>query len=210
MPKKEPIMNVIICCGGRLQKEHELAKFTTQKANLLLVTGETIIQRAVRILKGEGITDILVPYTGMKPKVKGVTFRKVIPKYLLQATVYQCRDKINNTLLIEGDVVFERRSLKEILAIKFDEFLYIKSYMFLVKPKGNIKLQQLYKKDAKRYQIGGWAAGHRFEDLSRALEKEFSCKVVEHKCKTTFIGDIDDLWELNWVNGLLKKEVIEK
>jgi len=161
-------MNAVILCGGSqehgltLKEEiedryhpsiseipwrfedhgHQVQKFQT-KANFSLGK-ETIIQRTVRLLREQNITDITVAYTYDKPDVSGVSFRKVEYRGGAVSTILQCQDLIEETIIILGDAVFSRKALEEILRQSFEGILIALSYMILTKPAGAKHLRKFF------------------------------------------------------------------
>jgi len=213
-------INILICSGGKLGTsgvEFEHSEGVTQKSDLSL-GAETVIERMVRLLKKKGLTNITVAYTNEKPKVKGTTFRKVIYKPLLQSTVYQCRDLINNTIIIEGDTVWEEGFLDDILSQDFEDCMYVLLNLFIVKPSGTRKMQQMYIKLKSKFEKGGWSkgphgtkggAGHRFADIELPLTTEFNCKVKRYFSKYR-IGDVDKPQDLAFWRKYLKEKEYSK
>lgn len=213
-------MNVLICCGGKLGTygaEFEHKEGITQKSDLSLGP-ETVIERMVRLLKKKGLIDITVAYTDEKPKITGVKFRKVIYKPLLQSTVYQCRDLINNTMIIEGDTVWELGFLNNIIFQDFEDCMYILLNIFMINPSGAKKMHQMYKKLRTKFEKGGWSkgphgtkggAGHRFGDLELPLTTEFNCKVKRYFSRYR-VGDIDRPKDLAFWRKYLKEKEYSK
>lgn len=151
-------MNAIILCGGSqghgLASKEEIKdliseqKFQT-KANFSLGK-ETIIQRMVRLLHEQNITDITVAYTYDKPIVSGVSFRRVEYRGGTLSTILQCQDLIKETMIILGDAVFSRKALEEILRQSFDGILIVLNYIYLIKPSGAKYLRLFFD------EAGGW------------------------------------------------------
>ena len=105
------------------------------KANFSLGK-ETVIQRMVRLLHEQNITDITVAYTYDKQIISGVSFRRVEYRYGSLSTILQCLDLIDETMIILGDAVFSRMALEEVLRQRFDGILIALDWMTLTKPTG--------------------------------------------------------------------------
>jgi hypothetical protein len=175
-------MNAIILCGGSqghgltLKEEiedryhpsiseipwrfeehgHQEREFKT-KADFSLGK-ETIIQRTVRLLQEQNITDITVAWTYAKPVVSGVSFRKVEYRGGAVSTILQCQDLIEETIIVLGDAVFSREALEEILRQSFNGILIALSYMILTKPAGAKRLKQFF--DRAKEKIMGEKLGY--------------------------------------------------
>jgi hypothetical protein len=96
------------------------------------------------MLREAGITDITVAYTYEKPEVNSVDLRQVKYRKGAFSTIYQCRDLIDETLIIYGDSVFSEATLKDVLRQDFDEILIVMNHMILTKPQGATLLQVFF------------------------------------------------------------------
>ncbi|MBA7489846.1 hypothetical protein ES702_00380 [subsurface metagenome] len=175
------------------------------KCNIKLLK-ETIGQRMVRMFKEQGLTDITVAYSFDKPKIEGVSFRKVEYVRGRLSTVYQCRDLISDTLIASGDLVFSEQALKEILEQEYDEILWAMEMMVLVKPKGAELLKSYFKENTWEFKFSThW---HKFECrhffVTLFHREEYFKGHVKFFVGSHFAGDVDHPGRLKKFRDLVK------
>ena len=107
-------MNVVIFAAGRGERYKE----TTRQINILTkclikLNGETVLERQIRLLKKNGLTDITVVVPLNFPQEKyNVKYRIIdVPSSETSVTwtMQHCLDLIHDTFILCGDVVFNRK-----------------------------------------------------------------------------------------------------
>jgi len=117
-------MNVVVCSAGKASRY----KTPILTKGLVQLNGENILQRQIRLLKKNGLTDITVLVPPHFPTENyNVKFKVYdVPDDTEETwTLNQCLDVINETFVLLGDVVFTENTLKEILNAKFENVLFI-------------------------------------------------------------------------------------
>ena len=226
-------MNAIILCGGSRVGEGlrrggsesleavEKQRKTFRTKGTYNVGHETIIQRATRMLHENGITDITVAYTYEKPEVEGTSFRQVKYRKGAFSTIYQCRDLIDETLIIYGDSVFSEATLKDVLRQNFDEILIVMNHMILTNPKGATILQNFFDEYGERIMAEELGSSQHFlfapfmlypifRNHFRLFVSRYFITDCDHEGKRALIIDIiknhlDKGKEPDWLGGWQKR-----
>lgn len=135
-------MNVLILAAGegqRLAREIHAPNLKFSKP-LLLINGETIIERQIRILKTLGLNNITVvlssnsSYKRLTKEIEDHLKSKEVKFFYIEHpfdgtekcwTLFNCKDLFGETLILLGDVIFTEETLMEILNKSFEDILFI-------------------------------------------------------------------------------------
>lgn len=202
-------MNVIIPAAGR-----GIRLKGTYKPNIQLgPKGETIIHRHVRLLKGEKINDILVAFSDYdQPLQSGadqrhVTYRNGVLNTILQMSVHFTED----TLILLGDLVFKRDTLREILRFPKSRFA---SYFFTNPASKLLEIAGLRFNSEGGHQFRDWLLVNQYKietdkyiDLKKLHHIPTSFYTANHHIRG-WIMDVDDYDQLKYLLNSVKRRII--
>jgi len=126
-------MNVIVLVAGKGTRFNDSApdEYKILTKCLLRLNGETILDRQIRLLYKEGLTDITLVVSPEFPQqnYKAKYLVDVLPHYSTSATwsLKKCVNlfRENGTLIMMGDVVFTEETLKEVLSIPYNNLMFV-------------------------------------------------------------------------------------
>jgi len=205
---------LILCAGLLLPRGRTLFKERNLIKALWNVGGERLIDRQIRLLRNEGITDITIIYSertkNIVNQVKGVKFFKIEKGKNRYDDMFRTRQLFEKgTMILLGDIFFTREKLQEILSIPVRDILWI--YVLRKKPNYPTKYQV----------IGGWEficltmnkIGAKWLCNSKgilnphSLSKHFSSKEPQIYRPSNGIIDIDYPYDVTTVKRWMKMEV---